>query len=179
MAFEFLSQLDTTTAFLLIIIFILFMLSFKKVLGIIKNALIIVVASVLFPVLSNKFLGLPVPIDGETIVSFAIIGLAMYFLYILGSVVYKALSLFERGAKQKLPSMEKGKKSAEEREIKESVQRVERTKPFVVGNKRARRKWEKDYVEIESKKDEAHERAQKRKKKKARMEKIRVIGEGE
>ena len=50
MVFEFLSHLDMTTGFLLVIIFILFMLSFKKVLGLLKNAIIIIIASVLFPI---------------------------------------------------------------------------------------------------------------------------------
>ena len=188
MAFEFLSHLDMTTAFLLIIVFILFMLSFKKVLGLIKNAIIIIIASVLFPIVGSKFLGLPIPTDGETIFSFIFLGLLLYFLYILGSAVYKGLSYLERGSKR-LPKIEKPEKPKgrhEDEEEQEPTEKLQsRGKPFVVGPKKARKIWEKDFVSVgesEGVKEKSQQHAEKKRRKKrakAKMERMRVIGEDE
>ena len=160
------------------IIFILFMLSFKKVLGLIKNAVIIVAASALFPIIANRFLGLPVPSDGETIFSFVVLGLGVYFLYILASSVYKVLSYFEKSGKR-LPKIEM-KHEKENKELPERLteKKTERAKPFVVGNKKKRKTWERDFASLEEKRTEkVPARQQKRKRKrKAKLEKIRVIG---
>ncbi|GEM_PF-3690215 len=185
MVFEFLSHLDMTSGFLLVIIFILFMLSFKKVLGLLKNAIIIIIASVLFPIVGNKILGLPIPMDGGTIFSFIFLGLLLYFLYILGSAVYKGLSFLERGAKQ-LPKIEKPERPKEKHEDREEPAERPQAygKPFVLGPKKARKSWERDFVSVGestgAKEKPVQQTAKKRKKKsKANMERIRVIGEDE
>ena len=186
MVFEFLSHLDMTTAFLLVIIFILFMLSFKKVLGLLKNAIIIIIASVLFPIVGNKILGLPIPMDGGTIFSFIFLGLLLYFMYILGSAVYKGLSYLERGSKQltKIEKPGRTKEKHEEAYERELAERPQTSgKPFVVGPKKARKSWERDFVSVGesagAKEKPAQQPAKKRRKKKPKMERIRVIGEDE
>lgn len=113
MVFEFLSNLDTTTTFLLLIIFILFVLAMKKILGIIKNAIIIAVAAVLFPIVMNRFFGYDIPMDPDSIISFMLLGLGIYFAYLVGKSVYKMLSLAEKAAKRVKPEKkpkEKGDK---------------------------------------------------------------------
>ena len=150
MAFDFLAHFDTMTGFLFVIIFILFILSFKKVLGIIKNGLIIIAASVIFPIVGGKFLGLPIDADAGTITSFAFLGLFLYFAYLLASSIYKGLSLFQKSAK-KLPAIPKmGKEKAEKKEM--AIKTEEHaTRPIIMKKGRKFRNWQKDYVEIEEK----------------------------
>ncbi len=191
MAFEFLSHLDTTSAFLLIIIFILFVLSFKKVLGLLKNALIIVAASAIFPIAGSKLLGLPIEADSQTIFSFITLGLLAYFLYVLASAVYKGLSLFERAAKSRMPqgTGKKGKdeKGEEEKAETREEKRPVTTKPFIIGSRKRKKNWERDYLQAreveEGKREESkatpgerQRKERKRKRKKAAMERIRMIG---
>src|SRR3989338_580932 len=115
MAFDFLSSLDTTTMFLLLIIFILFVLSMKRVFSIIKNAIFIAVASILFPIVMNSFFGFNIPTDTDSIVSFILLGLGLYFIYMLGKSVYKVLKLGEGVAKKVVPKIEHEKKGKKEK----------------------------------------------------------------
>lgn len=183
MAFEFLSQLDTTSSFLIIIAFILFMLSVKKALGMIKNAIIIAIASALFPIIGSRFLGLPIATDGETIISFITLGLLVYFAYILASAVHRGISFLERGAKKRLPEMGRGKNG--ERKAKQggapakaAEKPDETTKPFVSGARRKKKSWEKDYLPLAEAGEAAGKemRKSKKKRRKGAMKKIRVIG---
>lgn len=118
MAFDFLSSLDTTTMFLLLIIFILFVLSMKRVFSIIKNAIFIAVASILFPIVMNSFFGFNIPTDTDSIVSFILLGLGLYFIYMLGKSVYKVLKLGEGVAKKVVPKIERGKKKDDKQDNK-------------------------------------------------------------
>ena len=118
MAFDFLSSLDTTTMFLLLIIFILFVLSMKRVFSIIKNAIFIAVASILFPIVMNSFFGFNIPTDTDSIVSFILLGLGLYFIYMLGKSVYKVLKLGEGVAKRVVPKIESGKKKDDKQDNK-------------------------------------------------------------
>lgn len=117
MPFEFLSSLDTTTLFLVLIIFILFVLSMKRIMSIVMNAVWIAVASVLFPIVMNRFLGYDIPMDPDSIISFMLLGLGLYFAYLVGKSVYKMLSIAEKGVKKAVP--ERGKKEGKEKEEKE------------------------------------------------------------
>jgi len=180
MAFSFFSSLDTTTAFLLVIIFVLFIFSFKKVLGLAKNALIIVAASVIFPIVANALLGLAIPMDTETIISFIFLGLFIYFLYFAASVVYKGLSAAEKKIGPRLPEIRHEKGGKKEKNLpKFESSKKEAGKPFIIKGKRKEKEWEKDYVNISDKPAYEYKEKKAGKEKKAKMEKIRVIGEDE
>jgi len=166
------------TIFLLIIIFVLFVFSIKKVLGIIKNALIIVAASVLFPIFANKFLGFAIPIDGQTIFSFVILGLVVYFIYIVGSSVYKLLSLAEKKTKPRMPKMP-GTASKDREEPKHEKKMKSYEKPFIVRQKKKTKNWEKDYASLEDKAKYEYKEPAKKRTKKVKMEKIPIIREDE
>ncbi len=155
MAFDFLSQLSTTTGFLLVIIFILFIFSFKKVLGILKNALIIIAASVIFPLVAGKYLGLPLTPDADTVISFAFLGLFTYFIYLLANSIYKGLKLFEKSAKKLPVPKTKGEKTANEKQEDDApAKKVHGAKPFIMRKGRKTKSWEHDYAEINDEKEE-------------------------
>jgi hypothetical protein len=153
MAFDFLSQMGTTTGFLLVIIFILFIFSFKKVLGIVKNALIIIAASVIFPIVAGKLLDFPVQADAQTMLSFAFIGLLAYFIFLFAQSVHKGLSLFEKSAKKvPVPKVGGEGKKKEKEEPEPKHKEVQGNVVFKKGKKS--QSWERNYVEI----DDDHER---------------------
>src|SRR3989344_4652172 len=102
MAFEFLSSLDTMTAFLLLVIFILFVFSMKKV----------------FSVVMNRFFGFDIPIDSDSLISFVLLGIGVYFVYLVAKSLYKVLGMAERAGKKYMP---KGKKEEPEREPEEKA----------------------------------------------------------
>jgi len=128
MAFEFLSSMDTTTIFLLLIIFILAVLSMKKIFSLVMNAVFIGVASILIPVIMNRFFGFDIPIDRDSMISFVLLGLGIYFVYLVGRSLYKVLGMAERTAKKvPLPKMErKPKEEPEEKEDKSEVKKKEK-----------------------------------------------------
>lgn len=173
MAFEFLSNLDTTTMFLLLIIFILFVVSMKKAFSIILNAVWIVIAAILFPVVMNRFFGFDIPIDRDSMFSFILLGLGIYFVYLVGKSIYKILGMAEKAAKKvPVPHIEKKAKEkdeeepdkkdksekkrekeleARERELQKKEQQIRFSEAV---QKRARKtgtpaRWTKDYVELE------------------------------
>lgn len=169
MAFEFLSNLDTTTMFLLLIIFILFVVSMKKVFSILLNAVWIVIAAIVFPVVMNRFFGFDIPIDRDSMFSFILLGLTVYFVYLVGKSIYKVLGAAEKAAKkvplprgekkikdekeEKPDSNKKREKELEERE--KELQKKEQQTRFAsaIQKKRRPRSWEKDYVELEAPKE--------------------------
>lgn len=126
MAFEFLSNLDTTTLFLLLIIFILFVISMKRVFSIVMNGIWIAVASVLFPIVMNRLFGFDIPTDADSLISFLLLGLGMYFVYLVGKSVHKILGLTERIAKKTMPKREKSKEEKKERGEEQDNKKEER-----------------------------------------------------
>ncbi len=97
-----------TESVLIIIIFILFILAFKKALQIIKNSIFIAVASALFPIVTNWF-GLPVAADIASVIFFITLGLGLYVFYIITKSVYTILGAAEKGVK-KISKPRNGKK---------------------------------------------------------------------
>ena len=121
--FEFLSTLDSTNFLLLAIIFILFVVSAKKSMSIVINIVWAAGVSLLFPVVMNKFLGFDIPTDINPLVSFMLLGVGAYFLYLVASSIYKALGIAEK-AFNKIPkpkvSLPKGDgESRDDRKIRE------------------------------------------------------------
>ncbi|MBI4174463.1 MAG: hypothetical protein HY517_02360 [Candidatus Aenigmarchaeota archaeon] len=168
MPFEFLSNLDTTTTFLLLIIFILFVLAMKKIMGILKNAVIIAFAAVLFPIVMNRFFGYDIPMDPDSIVSFILLGLGVYFVYLIAKAIYSMLKLAERFAKEKVPKIERPAKEKEEKEEKTGKKDKKREKELEEKERelekreqelrwkekiesKKRRDWTKEYHVLEDK----------------------------
>lgn len=104
---------------LLVVIFILFVFALRKLLEVVKTALFVVAASVLFPVVLN-FLGFSVGTDSATLVYFITLGLGLYALWLFGTFIYHALSAAEKSAQSTLSPLRKAlggkKKRAEEEE---------------------------------------------------------------
>ncbi len=128
MAFDFLSSLNTTTLFLLIIIFILFVLSMKKVFSMIINAVWISVAAILFPIIMNRFFGFDIPIDRDSLISFILLGLAIYFIYLIGKSIYGMIKVTGGAAKKVMPKMEKREKKERKEDKYEGEDLKEREK---------------------------------------------------
>ena len=57
--------------------------------------------------------------DTDSIISFILLGLGVYFVYLVAKSVYKALKFTEKFAKEKIPKIESPKKEKPEREEKE------------------------------------------------------------
>src|SRR3989338_5057777 len=80
------------------IVFILFVLAIKRVTKILMNCVWITVAAVIFPIIANKILNMPVPIDADSIIFFITIGIGGYFVFLLASSIYKMLTFAEKEA---------------------------------------------------------------------------------
>lgn len=92
-------QIDTAYLLLILIIFAVFVLLMKKVIKTVINMLWIALASAAFPFVLNMLIGMSLPINLNTIILFVTIGIGMYFIYLLGKIIYTMLSVAEKGAK--------------------------------------------------------------------------------
>ena len=118
MAFD-LASLSTTELALIVIVFILFVVALKKALSILKNALYVAVASVIFPILA-RFLGFPIATDANSIIFFLTLGLGLYAVYVIAHSVYTILGYAEKKAKSttvvKYVQKKRDKKDSEKEE---------------------------------------------------------------
>jgi hypothetical protein len=96
MAFDFLTNLDSTSFFLLLIVFMLFVMSMKKALSVMWNAVWIAGISVIFPIVMNKLFDFAIPTDMDSLLSFMLLGLGVYFVYLVGQAIYKMLQEVEK-----------------------------------------------------------------------------------
>ncbi len=94
---DIIGTLGSTNTTVLLILFVMFVFSMKKMLSVLINAMWIVAASAVFPIIANKLLGFPIAIDGNSILFFVTAGLGLYALYILAASIYKVLGIFEKG----------------------------------------------------------------------------------
>lgn len=93
-----------------IIIFVVFLVLMKKVIKVLFNILWIVLASAAFPVVLNVFFAFQLPLNLETVLFFIMIGIGLYFVYMVGKIIYSLLSLAEKSAKVVIPSRKKEEK---------------------------------------------------------------------
>ncbi len=135
------------------IIFILFVLSIKKLKKIVFNSLLIAVAAVLFPIIMNAVFGFPLSIDGASIIFYMTVGLGAYFLYLFSKAVYVALSVTEKAASP-ITRMLKGT-SAKKREAKidkiiKEKESDDRMKKIIKDQEKRKQKPkpDNDYVEL-------------------------------
>jgi hypothetical protein len=94
---EFVQNIGIMNMLVIVFIFAIFLVLTKKIIKTIINMVWISVVSVIFPFIL-KFLGFPVLLNLETILFFLILGLGLYFIYILGRVIYIILGFVEKSA---------------------------------------------------------------------------------
>ena len=138
---------------------------------------IIAVAAVLFPIVMNRFLGWDIPTDPDSIISFILLGLGAYFVYLLAKSIYKTLKFTEKFAKEKAPKIEredkpkkdktynedkedkrennKQKKELEERERELSRREQELRWKSSIAAEKKRKDWTKEYHTLEETKQAA------------------------
>ena len=95
---EFISNIGTLNLMIILFIFIIFLILMKKVIKTVINILWISAASALFPVILG-FLGFSIPLTLDTILFFLTLGLGLYFIYILGKIIYTMLGVVEKSAR--------------------------------------------------------------------------------
>ncbi|MFH0832353.1 MAG: hypothetical protein V1900_01360 [Candidatus Aenigmatarchaeota archaeon] len=98
----------TLPVLVLFVLFMLFILMVKSVLKLLVNALIIIFASAIFPVIVN-FLGFPVEISINNILFFIMIGFGSYVVYLFARIVYNALGAVESAASGRSRSKKRSK----------------------------------------------------------------------
>lgn len=142
---------------MLLAIFILAILSLKKVVGILKNAMWIAVASVLFPIIMNKLFDFPIGTDADTLLTFMFLGLLTYGLFILGKSIYTALGSLEKSSKKITEPMRNAmlKKSVDKQKKLETKIQKERENQLKneynvikTRSKKKKRDEDEDYVEL-------------------------------
>ncbi len=111
MALESLYPLLSNQGILLLIIFILFVLAIKQVMKIVMNAIYIIVAAVLFPIIGSRVLGLSVPADANAITSFIVLGLIAYFGYLVIKSAYTIVKYGKKAAKKVIPEFKTAPKT--------------------------------------------------------------------
>ena len=117
--FSNLMQMETTYLLFILIIFVVFILLMRKVMKTIMNMLWIGLASAAFPFIMNIVFKMSIPTNLNTIIFFVTLGLGMYFIYILGKIIYTMLGVAEKGAKAvAYPITYRSKKKKEEMEKK-------------------------------------------------------------
>ncbi len=93
---EFLSGLDSTMMIFVVIAFIVFIFLIRKIFSIMINLVIVAVVSAIFPFVMNRFLDFSLPTDLTSLMSFVLLGVIIYLIYLLATVVYKTLGIFEK-----------------------------------------------------------------------------------
>jgi len=151
--FEFITDLGTVGMFLILIIFILFILVVRKGLGIIKNVIIILIASVLFPIVLNLFFQYPIPLNTETIFSFAFVGVGLYILYLIGKTIYKILTATEKAAMAPVKAMKKRRDEHLKKKMKDHIETERDGKKEVKEQERMEQVYEEEELQKEEERD--------------------------
>lgn len=107
MVFENLLNPSTTDILLILVIFLILIMVVKKIIGIVTNLVIIAVAAVLLPIVANRFLGLNVPTDLDSLLNFMLIGVIAYLAY---TAIRFAYFLMKGAAKMGKKAVGGGKK---------------------------------------------------------------------
>ena len=110
------------------VVFALFLIITKKIVKTIFNMIWISAASAAFP-LVMRFLGFDFSIDINSVVFFVAAGLGLYFVYILGRVVYAFLGLAEKAGKAvtyPVRSIKKGREDKMKKKVEKLVKEKEK-----------------------------------------------------
>jgi hypothetical protein len=139
---------------LLLALFILLVLSMKKVMGIAKNSLWVAVASIIFPIVMSRVFGIDIPTDADSLLTFMFLGLVTYGLYILAKSIYTVLGMAEKSSKKFTEPLRERmlKKSAEKQKKLETKTQKEKEK-----HAHEEYKEVKEHIKKESKKKKKDE----------------------
>jgi len=162
-------ELGPLTLLLIGIVFILFFLAFRKALEVLKNAIMISIAAIIFPFLAN-IVGFFVASDVNSVLFYITFGLSVYFVYMIGKSLHSMLSYSERAGKKayspyakKVNQLNekgkvkenKGKKSEPKR--KQNIEELAEKPKFVSSKTLKPLKEEEFYVYGKEKKEEEQE----------------------
>ena len=93
MVLEFIASLGIPNVVVMVAALAVFIYWFKSMMSLIKGAFFVGIASAVFPIAANKLFGIPIPLNIETLVSFVLLGVGLYFIYMFGRTVYRVLSI--------------------------------------------------------------------------------------
>ena|SRR3989338_2527037 len=93
MVMELLTNLGTSNIIFVTTGLVVFIYFFRKAVSIIKGCFFVGIASAIFPIAANKIMGMAIPLTLDSVQSFIVIGLGLYFIYMFGKTVYKAVSV--------------------------------------------------------------------------------------
>lgn len=136
----------------IMVIFIVFLVFMKKLVKTVINFVWIGLASAAFPFVMNFVFGIKLPISIESILSFIILGLGLYFIYILGKIIYTALGLAEKTAKliaYPITARRQKKKEEREKKIDKLLEKEEKEEKKADKKKALHKKHEADKDENE------------------------------
>ena len=97
-----------------IVIFVLFLIITRKIVRVIMSLLWIAIASAAFP-FTMRFLGLNFSTDLNSILFYVALGIGLYFVYMLGRIVYVVLGLAGKSSKLITYPIKSAKKRKEEK----------------------------------------------------------------
>ncbi|MBI4896363.1 MAG: hypothetical protein HY832_02340, partial [Candidatus Aenigmarchaeota archaeon] len=84
---------------LFIAVFLLFIIVVRKLVSAVITVVCVLGASALFPFILRTVFGIPVPLTISNLISFVVLGLVIYGVYVLISIVYTILTAAEVVAK--------------------------------------------------------------------------------
>ena len=153
-------ELGSQTLLLLGVIFILFFLAFRKAMEVVKNAVMITIAAIVFPFFSS-LLGFEVASDVNSILFYITFGLSLYFVYLIGKSVHAMLTYAEKKGKKHIPdkihpSQKKTGKKEEKPQKKKEIEKTEikQDKSKFVSKKTLKSIKEEDYFVYGKKEEE-------------------------
>lgn len=110
-----------------IVIFVLFLVITRKIVRVVMSLLWIAIASSIFPFVM-RFLGLDFSTDLNSILFYVALGIGLYFVYMLGRIVYVLLGLAEKSSKFITYPIKSSRKRKEEKTKKKMEKFVEEKK---------------------------------------------------
>ncbi len=93
MVLEFIVSLGIPNVVVMVAALVVFIYWFKSMISLVKGAFFTGIASAIFPIVANKLFGVAIPLNIDTLVSYVLLGLGLYFIYMFGRTVYKVLSI--------------------------------------------------------------------------------------
>ena len=101
-----------------VVIFVLFLVISRKIVKTVMNLLWISVASAVFP-FAMRFLGLNFSADLNSMIFYIALGIGLYFVYMLGRIVYALIGFVGKSSKFIAYPMKSSRKNKEEKTRKQ------------------------------------------------------------
>ncbi|MBI2075901.1 MAG: hypothetical protein HYT72_01475 [Candidatus Aenigmarchaeota archaeon] len=112
--FGFAINISVSELLIFVIIFVLFLVITRKIVRVIMSLLWIAIASAIFP-FAMRFLGLDFSTDLNSVLFYVALGIGLYFVYMLGRIVYVILGLAGKSSKFITYPIKSARKRKEER----------------------------------------------------------------